>query len=346
MAFTLAAPLAACGDNRPASDFESLRRTARRALVELRAERPEAAAEVDLLLRKAEEVTAVEMNRRPARRDPLRVESAWAQVIEVAADRVIELRRHRAALEHRYVAVKSEVEREVASAKERMRQPGMGRREAMAMNRAETELANARRLAAEGDFERAVRSAERARVFAATPEATFRALMERFSDPKMLRQWRRWVEETLARSRRDGGPAIVVDKLGRRLILYRRGRVEAVYTAELGANGLRPKRHAGDRATPEGRYRVVVKKHGGATKYYKALLIDYPNPEDLKSYRAAREAGSVPRGAGVGSLIEIHGEGGAGRDWTDGCVALTNDDMDRLYPRITVGTPVTIVGTF
>jgi len=337
---------AACTDTRTSSDFDLLRRTARRAMAELQAERPEAAAEVELLLQRAEEVTAVQMSLRAYRREPLRVEASWGRVLEVAADRVGELRRHRSELERRYRSVAVEVEQEVASAKERMRQPGMGRREAMAMNRAETELANARRLAVEGDFERAVRSAERARVFAATPEATYRDLMERFSDPRMLRQWRRWVDETLAQSRREGGAAIVVDKLGRRLILYRRGRVDTVFTAELGANGLRPKRHAGDRATPEGRYRVVVKKHGGATIYYKALLIDYPNPEDLKRYRAAREAGAVPRGAGVGSLIEIHGEGGEGRDWTDGCVALTNDDMDRLYPRVTVGTPVTIVGTF
>lgn len=342
----MVAPLVACADNRPSSDLDLLRRTARRALAELRPERPEAAVEVELLLQRAEEVTAVQMSRRPHRRELLRVEAAWGRAIGVAAERVGELRRHRADLQRRYLSVAAEVEQEVASARERMRQPGMGRREAMAMNRAETELANARRLAGDGNFERAVRSAERARAFAATPEATFRTLMERFSDPRMLRQWRQWVDETLVRSRRDGGSAIVVDKLGRRLILYRRGRVEMVFTAELGANGLRPKRHAGDRATPEGRYRVVVKKHGGATKYYKALLIDYPNPDDHKRYRVAREAGAVPRGAGVGSLIEIHGEGGEGRDWTDGCVALTNDDMDRLYPRVTVGTPVTIVGTF
>jgi L,D-peptidoglycan transpeptidase YkuD (ErfK/YbiS/YcfS/YnhG family) len=54
----------------------------------------------------------------------------------------------------------------------------------------------------------------------------------------------------------------------------------------------------------------------------------------------------VPLRAGVGSLIEIHGDGGQGRDWTDGCVALSNSDMDRVFARARVGTPVTIVGTF
>jgi L,D-peptidoglycan transpeptidase YkuD (ErfK/YbiS/YcfS/YnhG family) len=54
----------------------------------------------------------------------------------------------------------------------------------------------------------------------------------------------------------------------------------------------------------------------------------------------------VPANAGIGSLIEIHGEGGQGRDWTDGCVALSNSDMDRVFSHARVGTPVTIVGTF
>ena len=45
-----------------------------------------------------------------------------------------------------------------------------------------------------------------------------------------------------------------------------------------------------------------------------------------------------------GGLIEIHGEGGRGEDWTRGCVALSNRDMDDLFRRVAVGTPVTIVG--
>jgi lipoprotein-anchoring transpeptidase ErfK/SrfK len=52
----------------------------------------------------------------------------------------------------------------------------------------------------------------------------------------------------------------------------------------------------------------------------------------------------VPPGRGIGGLIEIHGAGGQGRNWTDGCVALVNPDMDRLFAAVGVGTPVTIVG--
>ena len=46
-----------------------------------------------------------------------------------------------------------------------------------------------------------------------------------------------------------------------------------------------------------------------------------------------------------GAMIEIHGHGGKGIDWTEGCIALTNNDMDNLFNIVKVGTPVTIVGS-
>ena len=55
-------------------------------------------------------------------------------------------------------------------------------------------------------------------------------------------------------------------------------------------------------------------------------------------------AGYLPRGMPLGGLIEIHGEGGRGKDWTNGCVALVNEEMDDLFSKVDVGTPVTIVG--
>jgi len=59
---------------------------------------------------------------------------------------------------------------------------------------------------------------------------------------------------------------------------------------------------------------------------------------------AAKRRGELPRGSGIGGLIEIHGEGGRGQNWTDGCVALKNADMDDLFARVRNGTRVTIVG--
>jgi len=90
---------------------------------------------------------------------------------------------------------------------------------------------------------------------------------------------------------------------------------------------------------------VTDVKLGARTRYYKALLVDYPNDEDLERWEKARREGTISRRVGVGGLIEIHGHGGQGTDWTDGCVALRDRDMDRLLTYAGLGTPVTIVGT-
>jgi len=59
------------------------------------------------------------------------------------------------------------------------------------------------------------------------------------------------------------------------------------------------------------------------------------------SSRAPRRNGELPPSVAIGGLIEIHGEGGRGRDWTRGCVALANPDIEDLFKRVEIGTPVT-----
>lgn len=166
----------------------------------------------------------------------------------------------------------------------------------------------------------------------------------RFGDPVWRRRWQAWVDQTLAESRRSGTAAIIVDKESGRTHLVRSGRIAASYSSELGRNGLADKLHSGDAATPEGRYKVTEKRDRGATRYHRALMLNYPNDDDRRDYQEARRRGQIPRNAGIGSLIEIHGDGGRGKNWTDGCVALANRDMDRLFMAVHVGTPVTIVG--
>lgn len=158
-------------------------------------------------------------------------------------------------------------------------------------------------------------------------------------------RWRQWVAEVRAEARRQNQWLIVVDKMARQCLVYRGDRQVAVFPIELGPNWMGTKHYAGDRATPEGRYRVVRKLGPGETRYYRALLLDYPNAEDRARFARARREGLLPPGAKIGGLIEIHGEGGRGADWTEGCVALHNQDMRRLYEMIPVGTPVVIVGT-
>jgi hypothetical protein len=158
-------------------------------------------------------------------------------------------------------------------------------------------------------------------------------------------EWRRWAEKTIANSRDSAGYSIIVDKYSRKLIVYLNGKKKAEYSAELGRNWVGDKIHRGDKATPEGMYRITKKFDSNKTKYYKALLLDYPNEEDTAKFMAAIAKGQLPRSAKIGGLIEIHGNGGKGVDWTEGCIALSDGEMDSLFRIARVGTPVTIVGS-
>lgn len=157
--------------------------------------------------------------------------------------------------------------------------------------------------------------------------------------------WEKWVQETIRESRRTGGRALVVDKMNRRLLVYEAGQQVESLEVELGPSWLGDKAMEGDNATPEGKYKVVIRKGAGSTRYHRALEIDYPNADDRRAFDAGKRAGRIPSRARIGGLIEIHGEGGKGDDWTNGCVALRNRDMERLFARTPTGTPVTIVGT-
>lgn len=167
----------------------------------------------------------------------------------------------------------------------------------------------------------------------------------RYRDPALLRIWQEWVDEAFAESLRSGKPVVIVDKLGRRSLLVTAGKVVDRYAVEMGGNALADKLYEGDEATPEGLYKVTEKRGRGQTSFYRALMLDYPTEEDRREHAEARREGLVPRGRGPGGLIEIHGMGGRGFDWTLGCVAITNDEMDRLFAAVSVGTKVVIVGT-
>jgi hypothetical protein len=188
-----------------------------------------------------------------------------------------------------------------------------------------------------------------ARERAAESDAELRAALgpaflaaERYTAAAEVATWRRWVEETRAWSRSSGQAAIVIVKERNVLVLLAKGVPSRTYDAEVGANALGRKQTQGDRATPEGRYRIVAKKD--RSRYHRALLLDYPNAADRQRFANAQRQGEIPGDARLGGLIEIHGEGGRGRNWTDGCVALANGDMDDLYRRVGIGTRVTIVG--
>ena len=139
--------------------------------------------------------------------------------------------------------------------------------------------------------------------------------------------------------------AVVVDKMARKCRLYNDGDLVAEYTVELGPNWIGHKCRRGDCRTPEGKYTIANKKENRGTIYYKALEIDYPNNTDLALFAEAKRKGWLPASAEIGGNIEIHGQGGQKKDWTNGCIALINKDMDQVYDLTRVGTPVTIVGS-
>jgi murein L,D-transpeptidase YafK len=119
------------------------------------------------------------------------------------------------------------------------------------------------------------------------------------------------------------------------------GKVIRSYKVALGQGGLAPKVRQGDGRTPEGHY-IIDAKYANS-EYHKALHISYPNAEDRK--RAAK------MGVSPGGSILIHGLpngkgyiGAAHRlyDWTLGCIAVTDEEIDEVWNLVAVGTPVEI----
>jgi len=327
-------------------DPTTSRAAAFRAASALRAPMPAAARQVDRLIAQAEVITADELSAPVWDRSPGRIETSWLRVLATARASLADLRTRENASEKRWLELAPGLAADVRRAIVESNEAGVGRREISAAKQASLKWELAQHFASQGAFDRALEEAEAARAFNSVVRTSFDSLHSRFAEAKNLRKWKQMVNETIARSKAEGGTALIVDKLKRKLHVYSAGNRIATFDAELGSKGLKQKLHSGDQATPEGRYRVTEARGPGRTKYYKALLIDYPNAEDRARYAFGKKSGQVPLRAGIGNLIEIHGDGGQGRDWTDGCVALTDRDMDKVFARSRVGTPVTIVGTF
>jgi L,D-peptidoglycan transpeptidase YkuD (ErfK/YbiS/YcfS/YnhG family) len=157
--------------------------------------------------------------------------------------------------------------------------------------------------------------------------------------------WKEWNDRTIGASKKNKSDAIVVDKYAKKCYVYKSGKLKHTFDCELGKNWIGRKRHKGDKATPEGVYHVTKKLDSKKTKYYKALLINYPNDEDKTRFQKEISQGTLPRKTQIGGMIEIHGNGGKGVNWTEGCIALKDSDMDIIYRFAEVGTAVTIVGS-
>jgi L,D-peptidoglycan transpeptidase YkuD (ErfK/YbiS/YcfS/YnhG family) len=157
--------------------------------------------------------------------------------------------------------------------------------------------------------------------------------------------WKQWIQSAIIESRTNRNYSIIVDKFSRKCYVYLSGEKKYEFDTELGRNWVGNKRRMGDKATPEGVYKIVNKFQGGQTEYYKSLSLDYPNARDKERFRSEISKGTLPGWAKIGGGIEIHGGGGKGVDWTEGCIALTDSEIDLVYSIAKVGTPVTIVGS-
>jgi len=171
---------------------------------------------------------------------------------------------------------------------------------------------------------------------------TTEILNEYFNDFEI---WKRLNEEMISISKRNRSASLVIDKFSRKCYVYKSGKLILDFDVELGKNWLGDKQFRGDFATPEGIYKITKKKNSSETKYYKALLINFPNSDDKERFKDAKKQGKIPANAQIGGLIEIHGDGGKGIDWTEGCIALKNSDMDKLFSICTIGTPIAIIGS-
>ena len=134
---------------------------------------------------------------------------------------------------------------------------------------------------------------------------------------------------------------VVVIKHERKLTLIHAGAVLKTYSVALGAVPVGAKERQGDHRTPEGLY--VLDSRNDHSQFYKAIHISYPNAEDRK--RAARLGVSPGGDLFIHGLPKVYGFVGAAHrlhDWTDGCIALTNTEMDEIWSLVPNGTPIEI----
>jgi murein L,D-transpeptidase YafK len=134
---------------------------------------------------------------------------------------------------------------------------------------------------------------------------------------------------------------VVVYKHEHRLVLLSQGKEMRSYRIALGGEPSGPKMRQGDHRTPEGSY--VLDSRNPNSHFYKAFHISYPNPKDIA---AAKKLGVSPGGDimlhGLPKKYAFVGKAHTLHDWTDGCIAVSNEEMDEIWDMVRVGTPIEI----
>ena len=135
---------------------------------------------------------------------------------------------------------------------------------------------------------------------------------------------------------------ILVEKAERRMTLYQDGKILKTYKISLGKEPAGAKREQGDHKTPEGQYKVNGRNANSS--FHRSLRVSYPSAADIKAAKV--------RGVSAGGDIMIHGLpnglsdfGPTHRvyDWTDGCIAVTDEEIEEIWDLVPNGTSIEIL---
>jgi murein L,D-transpeptidase YafK len=150
-----------------------------------------------------------------------------------------------------------------------------------------------------------------------------------------------WTSDKPAAPAAKKAHRIVVEKSTRTMKLMLDGQILKTYKVALSTEPVGAKEREGDHKVPEGQY--VIDSKNSHSRFHLALHISYPNAADREKARTL--------GVNPGGDIEIHGLGSKygwvgslhlQANWTDGCIAVTNSEIEEIWPLVPVGTPLEI----
>jgi len=148
-------------------------------------------------------------------------------------------------------------------------------------------------------------------------------------------------EQKIFTLRTEPADKVLIEKKERRLTLLTKGEVIKTYKIALGGNPVGPKERQGDNKTPEGTY--IIDSRNSNSGYHLSLHISYPNEKDKMR---AKEIGVSPGGDimihGIKNGFSLVGASHAEVDWTKGCIAVSNQEMEEIYKFVPNGTTVEI----
>ena len=150
-----------------------------------------------------------------------------------------------------------------------------------------------------------------------------------------------WIHAGSGAASTRGVDKVLVIKSQRRLMLLKDGEIIKSYEIALGKDPAGRKTHQGDKKTPEGSY--VLDRRNPYSKFHRSIHISYPNRADMEH---ARSCGVSPGGDvmihGLPRGTERMGDLHTMIDWTNGCIAVSNEQMDEIWQLVAVGTPIEI----